>query len=111
PGSATSYEICASINADTLLNYEAVTAAGGTYVVIRPEDQLTNNIQVVTPPPLVPPVTDANLVLLFPSQLASTLRLYQNGKLLTEDGKTASIFTQEQALWKPLLADGATLSF
>ena len=37
PGSATAFEICASLNADTLLNYEAVTASNGTFVVIRPD--------------------------------------------------------------------------
>jgi hypothetical protein len=108
PGSATAYEVCASINADTLLNFEAVTAGGGTYVVIRPEDEVTNKIQVTTP--ASSSVTDANSVLEFPSQIAETLRLYKNGKLLTEDGSTASIFTQEQSLWSPTLASGETLS-
>lgn len=108
PGSATAYEVCASINADTLLNFEAVTAGGGTYVVIRPEDQVTNRIQVTTP--ANPNITDANSVLEFPVQLTETLRLYKNGKLLTEDGSTASIFTQEQSLWSSTLASGETFS-
>jgi len=108
PGSATAYEVCASINADTLLNFEAVTAGGGTFVVIRPEDEVTNRIQVTTPAD--PSVIDANTVLEFPSQLSETLRLYKNGKLLTEDGSTASIFTQQQSLWSSTLASGETLS-
>ena len=108
PGSATAYEVCASINADTLLNFEAVTAGGGTYVVIRPEDEITNRIQVTTP--ANPSAIDANSYLEFPSQLAETLRLYKNGKLLTEDGSTASIFTQAQSLWSSTLASGETLS-
>jgi hypothetical protein len=108
PGSATAYEICASINADTLLNYEAVTAGGGTYVVIRPEDEVTNTIQVTTPSSTS--VIDANLAMQFPSQKAETLRLYKNGILLTEDGSTASIFTQPQSLWSSTLASGETLS-
>lgn len=108
PGSATAYEVCASINADTLLNYEAVTAGGGTFVVIRPEDEITNTIQVTTPPSSL--VIDANTILEFPSQKAETLRLYKNGILLTEDGSTASIFTQPQSLWSPTMASGETLS-
>ena len=108
PGSATGYEVCASINGDTLLNYEAVTAGGGTFVVIRPEDEVTNTIQVTTPASSL--VIDANTILQFPSQKAETLQLYKNGLLLTEDGTTASIFTQPQSLWSPSLATGETLS-
>lgn len=108
PGSATAYEICASLNANTSLNYEAVTAGNGTYVVIRPEDETTNTIQITTPAD--PASVDANNVLQFPSQKAETLRLYKNGILLIEDGTTASIFTQSQSLWSPTIADGETLS-
>jgi hypothetical protein len=108
PGSATAYEVCASINGDTSLNYEAVTAGNGTYVVIRPEDQVTDIIQVTTPPVIIPPLTDANTVLQFPSQKGETLRLFKNGRLLTEDGVTASIFTQDQGLWSSNLATNVT---
>lgn len=108
PGSATAYEICASLNADTTLNFEAVTAGGGAFVVIRPQDEITNSIQVTTPPDTS--LVDANTILQFPSQKAETLRLYKNGKLLTQDGSTASIFTQPQSLWSPTLASGETLS-
>ncbi len=107
PGSATAYEVAASINGDTTLNYEAVTAGNGTYVVIRPEDEITNVIQVTTPASTQ--VIDANTILQFPAQLATTLLLYQNGKLLTEDGSTASVFSQSQSLWSSTLASGETL--
>jgi len=108
PGSATAYEVCASINGDTVLNFEAVTAGGGTYVVIRPEDEITNVIQITTP--ATTNVIDANTILQFPSQKAETLRLYKNGILLTEDGTTASIFTLSQGQWSNTLASGDTLS-
>ena len=108
PGSATAYEVAASINGDTVLNFEAVTAGNGTYVVIRPEDEVTNTIQVTTPAD--PLDVDANVYLQFPSQLAETLRLYKNNILLTEDGTTASIFTEPQSLWSPTIANGDTLS-
>ena len=108
PGSATAYEICASINGDTSLNYEAVTAGNGSYVVIRPADEVTNRIQITSPASTS--ATDANFYLQFPSQLAETLRLYKNGILLTEDGSTASIFTQAQSLWSNTIANGDTLS-
>ena len=108
PGSATAYEICASINANTTINFEAVTAGNGAYVVIRPEDETTNVIQITTPSDTSK--TDANTILQFPSQKAETLRLYKNGELLIEDGTTASIFTQQQSFWSPTLASGETLS-
>jgi hypothetical protein len=108
PGSATAYEVAASINGDTTLNYEAVTAGGGNYVVIRPADEVTNVIEVVAPASSL--VVNANTILQFPSQVAETLRLYKNGILLTEDGTEASIFTQPQSLWSPTLATGETLS-
>lgn len=108
PGSATAYEVDASINANTTLNFEAVSAGGGNFVVIRPEDEITNIIKITNPAD--PSVTDANTILQFPSQKAETLRLYKNGILLTEDGTTASIFTQPQSLWSSTLANGETLS-
>ena len=108
PGSATAYEVCASLNGDTSLNYEAVTAGGGTFVVIRPEDEVTNVIQITTPASSL--VVDANTILQFPSQKAETLRLYKNAVFLIEDGTTASIFTQPQSLWSPTIASGETLS-
>jgi len=108
PGSATAYEVTASINADTLLAYEAVTSGDGTFVVIRPISQTINTIQVK--PPSSSLVTDANLALQFPSNVAKTLRLYKNGILLTEDGSTASIFTESQSLWSATIANGETLS-
>jgi hypothetical protein len=108
PGSATAYEVCASINGDTTLDYEAVTAGGGTYVVIRPSDEVNNLIQVTNPASVQ--VVDANTALQFPSQLAETLRLKKNGISLTQDGSTASIFTQEQSLWSPSLASGVSLA-
>ncbi len=108
PGSATAYEVCASINGDTVLNFEAVTAGGGTYVVIRPEDEVTNSIQVVTPAESTE--VNANNFLQFPSEVAKTLRLYKNGILLIEDGTPATIFTNPQSLWSPTIANGETLS-
>lgn len=108
PGSATAYEICASINADTSLNYEAVTSENGLYVVIRPKDETTNSIQVTIPSSSF--LVNANSYLQFPSQKAETLRLYKNGILLSEDGNTATIITQPQSFWSDTLASGETLS-
>lgn len=108
PGSATAYEVDASINANTTLNFEAVTAGGGVFVVIRPEDEITNTIQITTPAD--PTVVDANTILQFPSQKAETLRLYKNNILLSEDGSTASVFTEPQSLWSNTIASGETLS-
>jgi len=107
PGAATAYEICASINADFNLNYEATTAGSGAYVVIRAIAESNEEIQIATPDPST--LTDANNFLGFPTTLNETLRLYKNSTLLSEDGNTASVFSQPQGLWSNSIANGDTL--
>jgi len=107
PGAATAYEICASINADTLVNFQASTSGGGTYVVLNAIAETHESIQVTTPSS--PSLTDANNYLGFPTTLNETLRLYKDGKLLSEDGDTASVFSAQQANWSSSIANGDTL--
>jgi hypothetical protein len=107
PGAATAYEICASINADNSLNFEATTAGSGTYVVIRAIAESHESIQVTVPSS--PTLVNANNFLGFPTTLNETLRLYKNNVMLSEDGNTASVLTQDQALWSDSIANGDTL--
>lgn len=107
PGGATSYEVTASINADTTLGFEATTSGNGTFVVIRAIQEENDSIQVIVPNSLSG--RDAGVQLGFPTSEAQTLRLYKNNIPLTKDGTTASIFTQAQQLWSPSIQQGDTL--
>ncbi len=108
PGAATAYEICASINADSSLNFQATTAGGGTYVVLSATSLTTHEgIQVTVPSSSTS--VNANNYLGFPTTLNNTLWLYKNETLLSEDGNTASVFTQSQGLWSGSIANGDTL--
>jgi hypothetical protein len=113
-GAATAYEVCASINGDSTLNFEAVTSGGGVYVVIRPIGEPgLDTIQVTVPSRTSG--NDAAVQMGFPTNESQTLLLYRDNILLTEDGLTASIFTQSQELWSPTIQSstitgGETLS-
>jgi uncharacterized phage protein gp47/JayE len=106
PGGATAYEITASINADSALNFEATTSGGGINVVIRAKVEDGDSLQITTP---TTNGRDAAVLLGFPSSKMETLRLYKNDVPLSKDGQTASIFSQDQALWSNSIADGDTL--
>lgn len=107
PGGATAFEVTASINANTTLGFEATTAGGGTYVVIRAKAETHDSIQTTVP--TVTSGRDASVQMGFPSNLVETLRLYKNNIPLSKDGSTASIFSQAQQLWSPTIANGDTL--
>lgn len=106
PGAATAYEITASINGDTALGFEALTASGGTYVVIRDKTEGHDSIQTTIP---ITTGRDASVQLGFPSGLYETLRLYKNKIPLSKDGNTASVLTQQQELWSSTITNGDTL--
>ena len=108
PGAATAYEVCASLNADSTLNFQATTAGSGTYVVLSATSLQTHEgIQVTVP--ASPAAINANNFLGFPTTLNETLWLYKNDTLLSEDGNTASVLTQEQSLWSNTITNGDTL--
>jgi uncharacterized phage protein gp47/JayE len=106
PGGATAYEVTASINADSALGFEATTAGGGIYVVIRPKLETTNSIQITVP---TTSGRNAATLLGFSSNKIDTLRLYKNNVPLSEDGATASVFAQDQNLWSASIGNGDTL--
>ncbi len=106
PGSATAYEITASVNANTLLGFEATTAGGGTYIVLRSKKEGNDSIQITLP---TTSGRNASAQLGFPFNEIQTLRLYKNQTPLSKDGKTATLFTQNQTLWSSTIANGDTL--
>lgn len=93
--SATAYEIVASINADSTIQFSARTADGGTKVVVFAKTDENEDVEVVAPST----GTDANTVLLFPLGRVDTLRLYKNDRLLSKDGKLAILASNLSGLW------------
>ncbi|CAM6004853.1 unnamed protein product [Sphagnum balticum] len=107
PNAATAYEITASINKDTTLGFEATTAGGGVYVVIRAIAETDDSIQVVVP--TISTGRNAATQMGFPSNLIETLRLYKNNIPLSKDGSTASVLSEAQQLWSNTIANGDTI--
>lgn len=106
PGGATGFEVTASINANTTLGFEATTAEGGQYVVIRSKNEGNDTIKTSIP---TTNGRDAAVLLGFQSNEIQTLRLYKNKIPLSKDGNTASLFTQNQQLWSATIVTGDTL--
>lgn len=106
PGGATAFEVTASINADTTLGFEATTAGGGEFVVIRSKTEGNDSIQTSLP---TTNGRNAAVQMSFPSNEVETLRLYKNDVPLSKDGATASIFSQAQQLWSASIQNGDTL--
>lgn len=106
PGGATAFEVTASINANTILGFEATTSGGGQFVVIRSKTEGEDTVKIATP---TTSGRDASVQMGLPSNEIQTLRLYKNKIPLNKDGKTASVFTQGQQLWSATIANGDTL--
>lgn len=106
PGGATAFEVTASINTNTALIFEATTAEGGQYVVIRSKNEGNDTIKTATPTTNGRNAADQ---LGFPSNEIQTLRLYKNKIPLSKDGRSASLFTQSQQLWSATIVTGDTL--
>ena len=104
PGKATAYEIAASINGDTNLNFLANTFGNGTQVVLFPKDRKKNSIQVIAP-------STSNTALKFPVVAQNTLLLYKNDLPLNQEGKPASITTRAKSTWSNSIVNGDTLTY
>jgi len=112
---ATAYEVVASINADTTLNWQARTAGSGTLVVVTAKADTNESIQLQT----VTDGDDANSALLFPAGRVDTMRLYLDDRLLSKDGRTAEALSKPIAEWATMTSpqslvvkvDGIQLSF
>jgi hypothetical protein len=106
PGGVTAFEVTASINANTALGFEATTSGGGQFVVIRAKDEGDDTLKTAL---AITQGRDASVQLGLPSNEIQTLRLFKNKVPLFKDGKSASLFTQNQQLWSSTIANGDTL--
>lgn len=106
PGGATAFEVTASINANTALGFEATTSGGGQFVVIRGKEEGNDSLKTATP---TTSGRDAAVQLGLPANEIQTLRLFKNKIPLSKDGKSASLFTQNQQLWSATITTGDTL--
>lgn len=107
PGGVTSFEITASINANTTLGFEAATAEGAQYVVFRAKTDTENDtLKVATP---TTNGRNAAAQMGIPFNEIQTLRLYKNKLPLSQFGNNASVFTQTQSLWSATIATGENI--
>ncbi len=90
---ATAYEVVASINANSALNWSARTYADGTQVAVFAKENTNESIQNVAQ------ANDANDFLGFPTGRVDTMRLYKNDRLLSKDGSLAVIVSNGVASW------------
>ncbi|CAB4127337.1 Baseplate protein J-like [uncultured Caudovirales phage] len=91
---ATAYEVVASINANPLIQFQARTSNSGANVVLFAKTDTNEDIEVLG--------GGANDALRFPVGLAETIKLYKNDRLLSKDGKIASLVSQPTDLWQTL---------
>lgn len=95
-GSATAYEVVASINGSSQnLPYVARTVAGGTKVAISSRDR--NEIQIST-------TSTANEALNFQTNKVYTARLYKNDQQTYQDGLEAALLTKTQDQWASVVS-------
>lgn len=114
-GNATAYEVVASINADTTLNWQARTANQGNNVIVTAKADTNESIQNQ----VVLDGIDSNPIFGFSATRVDTVRLYRDDQLLSKDGKVASIQSSAPTLWSTLsgpqslvlVVDGIQLNF
>ncbi len=104
-GSATAYEIVASINNNTDLKFEATTAEGGAKVLIKAKTENDEFLELSTPTT----GTDAGPVLGFPKNEIRSILLYKNRELLDKNGRVAFIVSKNQFDWNNSITAGDIL--
>lgn len=102
---ASAYEVAASINGDSSLQFSARTSNGGTKVVLFSKTDTNEDIEITVPSG----GTDANQTFLFPAGRVDTLRLYKNDRLLSKDGESAILKGNPISTWSTLVS-GETLT-
>jgi alkylated DNA nucleotide flippase Atl1 len=107
PSSATPFEVAASINGNSAINFLCSTSDNGSQLVLYPKDRKVNDIQVSVPSSGI----DANVALGFPLLQAVTLRLYKNDLPMQQDGVLASVSTRAKTSWSPAISAGDTLKY
>lgn len=104
-GSATSYEVVASINANPDLLFSADTSDDGTRLTIFAKSETNEYIQKTTPTS----GDDAGTILDLSSSEVETLKLYKNDVPLSRNGRSAQIESENQNDWAATITSGETL--
>lgn len=99
----SAYEVAASINGNATLGFGASTADAGTRLRLFAKGDTLEDLEVAAPNG-----NDANEALLFPQGRVDTMRLYRNDRLLSKDGKIATLTSQPPSAWGALTS-GETL--
>lgn len=105
PGFATAYEVVASVNANPNISFSGRTADNARKVAFFAKTEEREFIEKANP---TQGRSVADLMGL-PINEVETLRIYKNGKLLSKNGRTAVLETQNQQAWANNIATGDTL--
>ncbi|NDD84348.1 hypothetical protein EBZ38_08765 [bacterium] len=100
---ASAYEVVASINSNSNLEFMARTSNSGTQIEVFSKRDQNEDLQIGSVQG-----EDANDVFLFSSSKVETLKLYLNDKLLSKDGKAAILQSKPFSEWG-VLSNGDTL--
>lgn len=93
-GNGSAYEVVGSINSDAALLWQARTSHGGTQVVITAKADDNEDLQLATAT-----ASDCSEYFGFPSNFIQTCALYKNDRLLTKDGRLASLTSAAIDSW------------
>ena len=104
-GSATAFEIVASINSNSDLKFTARTTENATKVVFDAKEEENEFLQKTDPTT----GSDAGKALGLSESEAETLRLYKNKIPLSRNGRSALIESANQSDWSSTLTNGETL--
>lgn len=104
-GSATAFEVVASINANPNVSFSARTIEEGNRVTVSAKAEQNEFIQKTSPTV----GRDAGLALNISTNEVETLKLFKNGQPLSRNGRTATIESENQNNWSNTIADGDTL--
>lgn len=104
-GAADAFEIVSSINGNADLTFSARTSENGTKVKLEAKAEEDEFLQMTTPTS----GDDAGAAMGFPVNESQTLKLYKNRTLLSRNGRSAVIESENQNDWAATISSGETL--
>jgi len=106
-GAATAFEVVASINANSAIEFQGTTSEDGEKVVLQAKEEDDEYIQITTPSNVI--AGNAGDTMGFPINEIETIRIYKNNKPLNKNGRSAVLRTENQIDWSNAIANGDTL--